>query len=175
MDSVSDTPLRLRPVRADDEATFVAAHRAMRADDFDFGVGYHDGRPFDEYLAELEVFRIGIGLPPGRVPSVLLLADVAGTVVGRTSVRFALNEFLAHEGGHIGYGILAEHRRRGHATEILRQSLVVARSGGVGRVLITCDDTNAGSAAVIERCGGIFESEVEPMFGGRPKRRYWID
>jgi predicted acetyltransferase len=42
-------------------------------------------------------------------------------------------------------------------------------------VLVTCDDGNVGSAAVIQRCGGRFESLVESTVGGPPKRRYWID
>jgi predicted acetyltransferase len=78
-------------------------------------------------------------------------------------------------GGHIGYGVLAQYRRRGYATEILRQSLVVARSVGVGRVLVTCDDDNVGSAAVIEAIGGRLENVVDAAPGKAPKRRYWID
>ena len=63
----------------------------------------------------------------------------------------------------------------GYATEILRQSLVIARSVGVDRVLVTCDDDNVGSAAVIERCGGVFESLTDNRESDTPKRRYWID
>jgi predicted acetyltransferase len=76
--------------------------------------------------------------------------------------------------GHIGYGVLAEHRRRGYATEMLRQSLVVARAVGVDRVLVTCDHDNVGSATVIERCGGVLHSVID-CEDGVPKRRYWID
>lgn len=53
------------------------------------------------------------------------------------------------EGGHIGYAVRPNHRRRGHATEILRQSLVVARAGGVLENIAEVD--------------------------GVPLRRYWID
>ena len=113
-------------------------------------------------------------LPSGHVPSTFLVADVGGQIVGRSSIRHELNEFLAREGGHIGYGVLADHRRRGYATEILRMSLVIARSLGVDRVLVTCDDDNVGSVTVIERCGGVFDSLVE-CDDGPPKRRYWID
>jgi len=52
---------------------------------------------------------------------------------------------------------------------------VIARAVGIDRVLVTCDDDNVGSAAVIERCGGVFDSLVEPTEGRTLTRRYWID
>jgi predicted acetyltransferase len=107
------------------------------------------------------------------VPTTFLVADVAGRIVGRASIRHELNERLFIEGGHIGYAVLQEHRRRGYATEILRQSLVVAQALGVKRVLVTCDDDNLGSATVIERCGGRFDS-LSTAEDGHAVRRYWI-
>jgi predicted acetyltransferase len=67
-------------------------------------------------------------------------------------------------------------RRRGYATEILRQSLVIARSYGLDRVLLTCDHDNVGSAAVTEACGGVLERVVpsDEADDGVPFRRYWI-
>lgn len=69
--------------------------------------------------------------------------------------------------------MLAEHRGRGYATEILRQSLVIARAEGVDRVLVTCSDDNVASAAVIERSGGVLESVIDGSRHPRP-RRHWI-
>ena len=166
--------LRLRPLRHADEAEFDVAHRAMLADGFEFGLGYMAGTSWAAYLEMLEAHRRGVDLPDGLVPGTFLVADVGGRIVGRSSIRHRLNEFLAREGGHIGYGVLAVHRRRGYATEILRQSVIIARSVGVDRVLVTCDEDNVGSARVIERCGGTFESLVD-VEGGPRKRRYWID
>lgn len=166
--------LRLRPLRLTDEAAFLAAHEAMAADQFTFGLGYEPGMSWPAYLDALRAQRAGIVPPGGRlVPATFLVADVGGEIVGRTSVRHQLNDLLAHEGGHIGYGVLPEHRRRGYASEILRQSLVVARAEGVERVLVTCFDDNLASATVIERCGGVLESVVTSE-GGHPTRRYWI-
>ena len=164
----------MRPLRLEDEAAFAAAHAAMAAEDFMFGLGYEPGMPWAKYLDRLAAWRVGADLPEDFVPSTFLVATVQGQIVGRSSIRHELNEFLAREGGHIGYGVLAEHRHLGYATEILRQSLVIVRSVGVDRVLVTCDDDNAGSAAVIERCGGAFESLTDNRDGDVPKRRYWI-
>jgi predicted acetyltransferase len=103
-----------------------------------------------------------------------LLAEVDHTVVGRTSVRHQLNDLLLAIGGHIGYAVLPGHRRRGYATEILRQSLLIAHTYDIARVLLTCDDDNVPSARTIERCGGVLENIVANPDGGPPKRRYWI-
>ena len=166
--------LRLRPLRDEDEAAFTAGHRAMAAEGFTFGLGYELGKPWSTYLKELEDHRHGRNLPVRHVPGTFLVAEVAGEIVGRTSVRFRLNEFLSEQGGHIGYCVLPEHRRRGYATEILRQSLIIARAAGVDRVLVTCDQDNAGSRTVIESCGGVLDSIVT-VDGKHPVLRFWID
>ena len=166
--------LRLRPPRAEDEAAFAAGHRAMAAEGHTFGLGYRPGKPWDSYLRELEDHRNGRNLPAGHVPGTFLVADVAGEIVGRASIRFRLNAFLLQQGGHVGYGVLPQHRRRGYATEILRQSLVIARAAGVDRVLVTCDEDNVGSRAVIEACGGVLDSVVH-LDGQPPLLRFWID
>ncbi len=165
--------LRLRPPRLADEAAFAAGHLAMAAEGFTFGLGYRPGKPWASYLQELEDHRHGRNLPAGHVPGTFLVADVAQQIVGRTSIRFTLNAFLAERGGHIGYGVLPQCRRRGYATEILRQSLSIVRAAGAGRVLVTCDQDNAASRAVIESCGGVLDSVV--TLDGMPVLRFWID
>jgi len=166
--------LRLRPPGPEDEPAFAAGHQAMAAEGFTFGLGYEPGKPWATYLKELEDHRHGRNLPTRHVPGTFLVAAVAQEIVGRTSVRFMLNDFLAQRGGHIGYCVLPRHRRRGYATEILRQSLIIARAAGVGRVLVTCDEDNAGSRAVIESCGGVLDSVVN-LDGVPPVLRFWID
>jgi predicted acetyltransferase len=146
----------------------------MAAEGFVFGLGYRPGMGWDDYLKEQEDHRAGVNLPERFVPSTFLVAEAGGEIVGRTSIRHRLNEFLLREGGHIGYGVLPAHRRRGYATGILRQSLVIARSLGIDRVLVTCDDDNIGSIKTIEACGGQLE-DVVGVEHAKPKRRYWID
>lgn len=166
--------LRLRPLHVGDESSFVRGHEAMAAEDFTFGLDYEPSEAWSSFLDRLDRNRRGIDIPDGRVASTFLVGDVGGEIVGRASIRHELNDFLAREGGHIGYGVLAAHRSRGYATEILRQSLVIARSVGVTDALLTCDEDNAASAAVIERCGGVFESYVLAAASGGRMRRYWI-
>jgi predicted acetyltransferase len=166
--------LRLRPPRPEDEAAFAAGHQVMAAEGFTFGLGYEPGRPWATYLKALEDHARGRNLPVRHVPGTFLVAAVGQEIVGRTSVRFMLNDFLAERGGHIGYCVLPQHRRRGYATEILRRSLIVARAAGVGRVLVTCDEGNVGSRTVIESCGGVLDSVVN-LDGVPPVLRFWID
>ncbi|QCU78715.1 GNAT family N-acetyltransferase [Citricoccus sp. SGAir0253] len=163
-------PLILRPPRAEDEAALRRMHEQLLADRFE--VLLVDGT-WEEVLETLRREAAGVDLRPGWVRSDFLVAEVDGIPVGRVSIRHELNEQLLQVNGHVGYAVAPEHRRRGHATEILRQSVARLAALGVERVLVTCDEDNAGSAAVIEANGGVLE-DVRTV-GERRVRRYWID
>lgn len=84
----------------------------------------------------------GEGLADGIVPWTDLYGAVQGVVVARASVQHRLTEALAQTGGHIGYAVRPEYRRRGYATALLRAGLVIAPNLGIDRGLVTCDQSS---------------------------------
>jgi predicted acetyltransferase len=170
--AVGATALTLRPPNLADEEVCLTAHSEFEA--FPFLLLWNPGLTWARYLELLEGLRNGAHIPDGLVHSDFLLAEVQREIVGRVSIRFELNGALAQKGGHVGYGVRPAFRRRGMATEILRQSLTLLHGHDVSPVLVVCDDDNIASATVIERCGGVLESVHTPSDGGAPYRRYWI-
>jgi predicted acetyltransferase len=170
------TDLTLRLPRQAEEEEFLRGHRATSPEVPYFLHYYKEGMPFSHYLEVLAEREHGVNLPPDHVPSTFLFAFVAKRIVGRVSIRHTLKDFLARVGGHIGYVVVPEFRRRGHATTMLRLSVQIAREKhGIGRVLVTCDDDNIGSIRTIEKNGGTLENIVSGPELDKPKRRYWIE
>ncbi len=170
------TPLILRLPRPDEEDEFMRAHRATSPDVPYFLHYYQEGMPFGRYLEVLGEQARGVNLAPGHVPATFLFAFKDDRIVGRVSIRHRLTDFLVRVGGHIGYVVVPEFRRQGHATTVLRMALRLAHERlGLDRVLVTCDDDNTGSIRTIENNGGALEEIVTGPDLDKPKRRYWID
>jgi predicted acetyltransferase len=168
--------LILRRPRRDEEDEFMRAHRATTPGTPNFLHYYEEGMSLSRYLEVLEEREQGVNLPPHHVPSSLLFAFNGERIVGRVAIRHGLNDFLQRLGGHIGYVVVPEFRRRGHATAILRLALQFAHDKlGLDHVLVTCDDDNIGSIKTIENNGGVLENVVSGPDLEKPKRRYWID
>jgi predicted acetyltransferase len=168
-------PLLLRLPTPAEEQEFLRAHRATSPEVPYFLHFYSDGLRFSDYLELLAQQRSGANLPADRIPSTFLFAFVGARIVGRVSIRHWLNESLERVGGHIGYVVVPEFRRRGYATEMLRQALELARQQlNIRRVLLTCDDDNVGSIRTIEKNAGKLADVITGLELSKPKRRYWI-
>ena len=112
--------------------------------------------------------REGSPRPAGFVPATNLWWVEGETYLGRVQIRHRLTPHLRDLGGHIGYHVVAAHRRRGHATAMLAAALPVAQALGIECALLTCDADNAGSRKAIEANGGLFADRRGE------KLRYWV-
>jgi predicted acetyltransferase len=168
--------LVLRRAARDDEEEFIRAHRATTPEVPHFLHYYQPGMSYARYLEVLDERERGVNLAPGQVPSTFMFGFKGERIVGRVSIRHRLTEALLRVGGHIGYVVVPEFRRQGHATAMLRLAVQFAHDKlGLDRVLVTCDDDNIGSIKTIENNGGVLEAIITGPDLGTPKRRYWID
>lgn len=172
--SSGPTPILLRPPAVSDEKQARQAQEELALENFEFLFDLDQETDWAVYLQRMESQRLYVDLPLGRVSATFLMAEAEGQIVGRVSIRHELNDYLAQVGGHIGYAVRPGFRRRGYATGIMGQSLVIAATLGLERVLVTCDADNLGSAKVIESCGGALENVVLGD-GSVRKCRYWVE
>jgi predicted acetyltransferase len=130
---------------------------------------------FADYVRHLVNNSRGIDLEPGRsAETTYWLIKDDQCIVGTARIRKVLNPDLLQEGGNIGYGVPPSQRRKGFGTELLRQTVEKARELGLTRVLVTCDKANEPSRKIIERNGGILDSEGISEESGEPILRFWI-
>ena len=95
-------------------------------------------------------------------------------MVGRIGIRHKLNDFLFHEGGHIGYFVRPSRRAKGFATEMLKQILETDLAKKISILLLTCDEGNFASEKTILNNGGQLENIVSFDLSRPPKKRFPI-
>ncbi|NEG70117.1 GNAT family N-acetyltransferase [Bifidobacterium choloepi] len=175
----------LRLVEANDSISQDLKQAVLAARDYSVASGeYLDGTAdlqdcasFDEWVDFEGRGRRAYG--DGYMPSTTFLAvatgdDGAERLVGFLDFRHELNDFLFRFGGHIGYSVLPEERRRGYATAMLDEAKAIGHDWGLDRILVTCARDNVASAKVIEANGGALENEVAED-DGTVMKRYWIE
>ena len=113
-------------------------------------------------------------VPENFVPATQFVCVRDGKIVGMIQVRHALNDYLVKYGGHIGYSVHPDERRKGYASRMLRDALAYCREIGLKKVLITCNADNAGSRTTILKNGGVYENAVREPGEDTDTERYWI-
>ncbi len=130
----------------------------------------------EAFVAKAELYgRLGAQLPDGHVACDYFWITDGHEVVGFIAFRRELNDWLRSYGGHIGYAVRPSRRREGIARAALNLVLDRARAEGYDRVMLTCDDDNAGSYRTIEGAGGVLQATIDaPEAGHERMRQYWI-
>ncbi len=95
-------------------------------------------------------------------------------IVGVIQIQHHFNEFLEKYAGHIGYSVCPSERRKGYATQMLREVLPKCKALGIDNVLISCVIGNEGSRKTIINNGGVYESTVYEPGKKVYLERYWI-
>ncbi len=168
--------LEIRQLDPGDESAFLAGFEEWKGEDPAwFTFSWKEGIPFVDHVEALRRDAAGIGLEGGRVPHTMLYGFLNGDIVGRCSIRHALNDKLLRRGGNIGYAVAPRYRKRGFGSQLFKAGLRYLRELGPEKALVTCVPSNIASARMIEKEGGILENEVFVEEEGELLRRYWID
>jgi predicted acetyltransferase len=159
-----------RPARTDREA-FADWIADWRGDGYDayhwiFARAWTD---FDWYVTSCERMRI-----EGSPPELTVPLDVFWAFAGQ---RLAGELYLFYEpmegDNHIGYKVRPSLRRKGVAGALLGHGLERMRERGIDFARLSCRETNAASAAVIERAGGTRIADRH-LPSGHVNRRYLV-
>ena len=136
------------------------------------GFRYHDD--YDMWLRDMRNRKTATDLPEGFVRENFYICYEDDALAGVFSLKFELTDYLLSYGGHIGYAVAPSKRRRGIATEMLRQGIGIAAEFGFDRLLLVCDDDNCASEKVIIKNGGVYENKLYDDEENVYVKRYWI-
>ena len=128
------------------------------------------------YISECRKYTSQETLPDGWVLSTqfFYIRKADNRLVGMIQVRHYFNDWLSRFGGHIGYSIKPDERRKGYATSMLKAVLPYCKEIGLDKILISCIDNNVGSEKTILNNGGVYESTVNEPDRKRNLKRFWI-
>lgn len=98
--------------------------------------------------------------PNWVVTDTFFAVDASGKIVGIIDLRHTLNDFLM-DFGNCGYSVRPSERRKGYATEMLRQILGVAKDAGLQEVHLSVERENVASVKTITKNGGVYERSFE--------------
>jgi predicted acetyltransferase len=167
--------LVLRELTEQDESAFFDGMKEWIGESAHwYSFAWKEGMTYQEMLKILKDERNGVNLRPNRVPHTMLYGFVENKIIGRLSVRHILNDHLKYRGGHIGYAVGPSFRRKGFATEMVRQGLGYCKSLGITSVMVTCADDNEPSWKIVEKFNGKLEDKVWDYEDNELIRRYWI-
>lgn len=98
--------------------------------------------------------------PNWVVTDTFFAVNEEGNIVGIIDLRHTLNDFLK-DFGNCGYSVHPLYRKRGYATEMLRQLLKIAGQAGMEELHLSVERDNIASVKTIAKNGGVYERSFE--------------
>ena len=116
---------------------------------------------YDDWLASVTANTSARTVDPAWVVTDTFFAvDETEKIVGIIDLRHTLNDFLK-DLGNSGYSVRPSERRKGIASEMLRQLLTIAVQSGMTELHLSAEKTNEPSIKTITQNGGVYERSFE--------------
>jgi len=149
------------------------AQTLLAKEKFEFCFHLDPAKPFQEFISRNKEIETGVDLQHMVQASFFLVRNSHSDLIGRVSIRHALNTHLVEFGGHIGYCVLPEFRKMGYATKILEKALIYLKENtSEVRALLTCNCLNEASIKTILKNKGVLVDQKQHET--RITNRYWI-
>ena len=104
-----------------------------------------------------------------------ILVDENNYIYGACNIRYPLVGNLFNLGGNIGYAIRPNERGKGYGVELLKLAMLKCKELGLDKILITARVNNVQSNKLIEKCGGVLDTDYLDEMSGIMFHRYWIN
>jgi len=96
----------------------------------------------------------------GVISTFFAMKESDNKIIGIINLRHTLTPKFINF-GHIGYSVRPTERRKGYASEMLKQLLIYAKDQGLHEVEVVCEDSNVGSIKTIMTNRGELLKTVE--------------